>query len=336
LVESDTSMRAEAGVGAVRKGRKSPVRRDPLALVRRRWKVFVTVAALALLAVIAVAFAYAGSSDVVADGVKVSGVDVRGLDAQEAEAKLTARAHVLSTQPVVFTAGGRKWSIAPAQLAVKGNWAAASRAALERGDGPLPLRGLERLRLRLFGADIEPTAEADEGALGRQLRVIARQVNVRNREAAIVLRNDEPVVVPGEAGRSLNLEEAAATMVAALASLERGGEVALPIEITPPAVDRAALAPVLQQVRTALSAPVTFAYRGVHLSVTPAQMASFLELPHGGSRALGIGGTAAKTYFDSLSRAVWRAPREVDFTVDEKGKAHLVRSRNGRKLDVEA
>ncbi len=336
LVESDTSMRAEAGVGSVRKGRRSPVRRDPVALVRRRWKAFGAVAALALLGVLAVGFAYAGSPDVVADGVKVSGVDVGGLDAQRAEATLSARAHALSTQPVVFIGAGRKWSIAPAQLAVKGDWDGASRAALERGDGPLPLRGLERLRLRLFGAEIQPTAQADEGALGRQLRVIAKQVNVRNREAAIVLRDDEPVVVPGEAGRSLNTEEASATMVAALVSLERGGEVALPVEVTPPSVDRAALAPVLQQVRTALSAPVAFAYRGVHLSVTPDQMASFLELPNGGSRSLGIGGPAAKKYFDNLSRAVWRAPREVDFTVDGNGKAHLVPSRNGRRLDVEA
>jgi vancomycin resistance protein YoaR len=124
--------------------------------------------------------------------------------------------------------------------------------------------------------------------------------------------------------------------VSALVALEREGPVALPIKITPPAVGRDALAAVAQQVRTALSGPVVFAYKDVHLTVTPEQIASFLELPHDGQKELRIGGPAAKEYFDNLSRAVARAPREVDFTVDDAGKAHIIPSRDGRKLDVEA
>jgi vancomycin resistance protein YoaR len=81
---------------------------------------------------------------------------------------------------------------------------------------------------------------------------------------------------------------------------------------------------------------VVFAYKNVHLTVTPEQIASFLELPHNGQRDLEIGGPEAKKYFDNLSRAVARAPREVDFSVDDAGKARLIASRDGRKLDVAA
>jgi vancomycin resistance protein YoaR len=329
-------MRAEAGVGSVRKGRRSPVRKDPLALVRRRWKVALAGLGVVLLGILALGFAYSGSADVVADGVKVSGVDVGGLDAQQAEAKLTARAGALAAQPVVFTGAGKRWSVAPAQLAVEGDWDAAAADALARGDGTPPLRGIERLRLRLFGADVEPQATADQGALERQIRVIAKQVQVNGREAAIVLRDGQPVVVPGEAARSLRTEAAASTMVAALAALNRQGTVALPVETTPPDVGQADLAPIAQQVRTILSAPVGFYYKGVHLSISQDQMASFLELPRNGARALHIGGPQAEKYFASLGRAVWRAPREVDFSVDESGKARMIPSKDGRKLDVEA
>jgi vancomycin resistance protein YoaR len=329
-------MRAEAGVGSVRKGRKSRVRRGPLALVRRRWKALLAGVGVFLLGVLALGFAYAGSADVVADGVTVSGVDVGGLTAAEAEDKLSARARSLAAEPVVFTGAGRKWSIAPAQLAVRADWGAATTTALDRGDGLLPFRGLERLRLRLLGSDVEPSAQADQAALQRQIRVIAKQVDVEGRDAAIVLRDGEPVVVAGEAGRSLRTEAAASTIVAALAALERKDDVALPIAVILPAVGADALAAVAQQVRTALSAPVAFAYKHVHLSITPEQLASFLELPHDGQRALHIGGPEAKKYFDSLGRAVWRAPREVDFSVAESGKSHLIPSKNGRKLDVEA
>jgi vancomycin resistance protein YoaR len=329
-------MRAEAGVSSVRKGPKSRVRRDPLSVVRRRWKAILAVVSLFLLCLLALGFAYSGSPDRVADGVTVSGQDVGGLSAAEAKTKLSARAHTLSTEPVVFTGAGRKWSIAPAQLAVRGDWGAAATAAVDRGDGSVPLRGFKRLQLRLFGADVEPTGRADQAALENQLRVIAKQVEVDGREAAIVLRNGQPVVIPGEASRSLSTNAAGDTMVAALASLEREGAVELPIQITPPEVGTDALAAVAQQVRTALSGPVAFVYKGVHIPVTPEQMASFLELPHDGQRALSIGGPQAKKYFDNLGEAVARAPREVDFSVDEAGKTHLIPSRDGRKLDVQA
>ena len=166
--------------------------------------------------------------------------------------------------------------------------------------------------------------------------MIAKQVDVDGREAAIVLRNGQPVVIPGEASRSLDAAAAGKAIVAGLAALEREGPVALPIKTTPPAVGEDALAAVAQQVRIALSGPVIFAYKGVHLTVSPEQIASFLELPHDGQRELRIGGPDAKEYFDNLSRAVARAPREVDFSVDDAGKAHLIPSRDGRKLDVEA
>ena len=289
-----------------------------------------------LLSILGLGFAYSGSEDKVADGVTVSGQDVSGLSSAEAQAKLAARAHTLYTEQVVFTGAGHRWSIAPAQLAVEADWNAAAAEALDRADGPVPIRGFERLKLRFFGSDVEPPATADQGALDRQLQVIAKQVKVDGREAAIVLRNGRPVVKPGEPSRSLETEAAADTMVSALAALERPGPVALPIKVTPPEVGRDALAAVAQHVRTALSGPVVFAYKNVHLTVTPEQIASFLELPRDGERELGIGGPDAKAYFDNLSRAVARAPREVDFTVDEAGKAHMIRSRDGRRLDVEA
>ena len=305
-------------------------------MVRRRWKAVLAVMGVLLLGVLLLGFAYSGSADKVADGVTVSGQDVSGLSAAEAQSKLAARAHTLYTEQVVFTGAGRRWSIAPAQLAVEADWNAAAAEALDRADGPVPIRGFERLKLRFFGSDVEPPATADQGALDRQLQVIAKQVEVEGREAAIVLRNGRPVVKPGEPSRSLETEAAANTMVSALAALERPGPVALPIKVTPPEVGRDALAAVAQRVRTALSGPVIFAYKDVHLTVTPEQIASFLALPRNGERELGIGGPDAKEYFDNLSRAVARAPREVDFTVDDAGKAHMIRSRDGRKLDVAA
>ena len=99
---------------------------------------------------------------------------------------------------------------------------------------------------------------------------------------------------------------------------------------------RDALQPVAEQVRIALSGPVTFEYKGVHWSVTPAQIASFLRLPQNGESRLEIGGPAAEKYFAGLARAVNKPPREVDFAITSTGGAEMIPSRNGRKLDAEA
>jgi vancomycin resistance protein YoaR len=294
-------------------------------------------ATIVLLAIglLAVGFVFAGSSDRIAAGVTIAGANVGGLAAEEAQSKLAARAHRLAAVPLAFEAGGRRWPIAPAQIALKGDWAAAVDDALGQGDGSVPLRGLQRVRLRLFGADVQPAASFEETTLDRRLAAIAHAVDVRGREAAIVLKNGQPVVVPGEAGRKLDREGAARVIVSALVGFERE-PVALPVRVDRPKVTRDALQRVAAQVRTALSAPVRFAYKGVHWSVSPAQIASFLVLPQEGSSKLGIGGPQAKRYFAALGKAVGRPPREVNFTVSDSGRARMIPSREGRRLDVEA
>jgi vancomycin resistance protein YoaR len=288
-----------------------------------------------LIALLAVGVVFAGSADRIAAGVTVADLNVGGLKAQQAEQKLAARARRLAAVPIAFKAGGRTWPIAPAQIALRVDWAAAVRHGLDEGNGAIPLRGLKRVQLRLLGANVEPTASYEERTLDRRLDSIARTVDVRGREAAIVLRNGQPIVVPGEAGRKLDREAATGTIVGALSGFERS-PVALPVVVDRPAVTRDALAPVAEQVRLALSAPVGFVYKGVHWSVSPAQIATFLKLPTEGQRQLGIGGPAARRYFAALGKAVGRPPREVAFNVSSSGRATMIPSRNGRRLDVAA
>jgi vancomycin resistance protein YoaR len=328
-------MRAEAGIEPTRRGRSAPARRDWSRLVRRGTKIAGLVMVTILVGLFAVGVVFAGSAERVAGGVTVAGMDVGGLEAQEAEERLAARALQVAAVPVAFTAGGRNWPIAPQQIALRVDWATAVQAGLDEGDGPIPLRGLKRLQLRLFGTNVEPTAAYEQETLDKRLAAIARAVDVKGRQAALILRNGEPVVVAGEAGRKLDRAAAQRTIVASLSGFERV-PVALPVIVDRPDVTRDALARVAQQVRTALSAPVGFAYRGVHWSVPPEQIATFLKLPQDGETTLSIGGPAARKYFGNLDKAVSRPPREVAFTVSDSGKTTMIPSKNGRRLDIGA
>jgi vancomycin resistance protein YoaR len=328
-------MRADAGIEPIRRGRSAPARRDWSRLVRTGAKIAAASVLVLLVALLVAGVVFAGSASRVAGGVAVAGMDLEGLDAQPAQAALAARAKRLEAAPVPFKAGGKSWPIAPQQIALKVDWESAVRAALDEGDGPIPLRGLKRLQLRVFGANVEPSATYEEETLEKRIAAIARAVDVPGRQAALVLRNGRPVVVPGEAGRRLDRPAATRAIVAALSGFERA-PVDLPVIVDPPDVTQAAMARVAAQVRTALSAPVGFVYRGVHWSVPPAQIATFLKLPQDGGTDLSIGGPAARAYFANLAKAVGRPPREVEFEVSSSGGATMIPSRNGKRLDLVA
>lgn len=327
-------MRAEAGVRPVRRGRSARVGRGRGRLVPR-WKLALWAFAGVLALLLAAGVVFAGSSSRIADGVTVAGVGVGGLTAEEATSKLEATASRYRDVPVVFTAGGKRWSLRPDELDLRAGWSAAVAEALGQGDGPLPLRGLRRLKLRFFGTDVEPSAEVYEPRLRFELNTLAREIGTRAREAAVVLQGLEPLVVPAEEGRRLDKSAAAGTVVSALAGFERA-PVPLPVVVDEPDVTGETLAPVAAQVRTALSAPVRLTYRGVGWKISPKTLAPLLALPSGGARQLRIGGAAAERYFENLASGVKKRPVSADFRVRRDGTVRVTPSRAGRRLDVTA
>jgi vancomycin resistance protein YoaR len=327
-------MRAEAGVRPVRRGRFARERRGRARPVRRT-KLLLWFAAALLALLLVAGTVFAGSPARISAGVTVAGVDVGGLTASQARAKLSALSARHASIPTVFVAGSRRFRVLPSRLGVRADWAAAVAAALDEGDGAVPLRGLQRLRLRLFGADVAPTAEAYRPALERQVLQMVSVVDSPAREAAIELHGLTPVIVPAEAGARLDRAETARVVVAALAGFDRDA-VQLPVEVDEPVVTRETLLPVAAQVRTALSAPVRLTYRGGGWTIRPAELAPLLDLPANGSRRLLLGGQAAAGYFRNLARGVHRSAVSADFAVGSSGKVRVVRGRPGRDLDVPA
>jgi vancomycin resistance protein YoaR len=326
-------LRAEAGVRPVRREKRARSRgRARLALAGR-----IALGALAVLVVLAVVagIAFAGSTSHVAAGIEVEGVSVGGLTAEEAQAKLEARAARYQSLPVVFTAAERQVRIRPEALEVDADWALAAQQAVERGDAPFPIRGLERIWLRLFGADVEPTVDFFQAALDEHLERIAAKVDRPAVEASLVLDGFEPEIVPAQAGRQLDREAAAGVMVSALAGFDR--EVTpLPVVVDSPEVTSDMLAPVASQLRTVLSAPVQLTHQGASFTVEPEEMIKLLELPADGEASLRIDQDAAARRFENLARGLSRPPRNADFAIRPNGKVRVVPARPGRELNLPA
>jgi vancomycin resistance protein YoaR len=328
-------LRAEAGVRPVRRGRPVRVRSSRRRTARRAARVAAWTLAAVVLLVLAAGFAFAGSAGSIAAGVTVAGVNVGGLSEEEAQARLEATARRYASVPVVFTAGGERFTLRPAALDVRADWNAAADEAVDEGGGLFPLRGLKRMWLRVSGAEVEPSLDVYEPALDYRLTELAAAVDRPAREASLVLRGREPEIVGGQAGRRLDREAAVGIIVAALGGFERA-ETALPVATDAPQVTRETLRPVAAQVRTVLSAPVRLTYSGASFTVGPREIARLLILPSGGSTELRVDEAAAARRFANLARGVARSPRSADFAVRPNGSVRIVPSRPGRELDLAA
>lgn len=302
--------------------------------VAARW----TVAALAAVFVLAalVGQIFAGSTSRLAEGITIAGVDVGGLPADEALARLEAQAAALAHEPVAFTAVGQRFEIDAATLGVRADWAGAVESAQREGEGFGPVRGFKRLATRFFGSEVTPAVTAYAGALDYKLTEFAAAIDRDHVEARLELKGLEIVTVPGQSGRKLAEEAAARTIVRSLASLERVGPVALPVGVDPVEVTAADLAPAAAQARTAVSAPVRLAYGERRWRLPRSRVASLLSLPKDGATRIAIAGDGAETYFEQLRRTVERDPVDAGFALGKGNLPRVVPAKDGIILDVPA
>jgi len=278
---------------------------------------------------------YAGSSERIATGVRVGGVDVGGLSVDQARKRLERRAAQLRHVPVTFVAGTHRWKITPARLGIEVDWGAAVEAAQKRGDGFGPIRGLRRLGVRVFGAQVAPPVRAFNAALKYQLSLFARKVDRRHRDAALKLHGLKVAVAPGQDGNVLDLRQAASVVVHALASLSRSAPVALPVRVDPQNVEADDLAEAAEQARTALSASVRLAVGPTRYRIPRWRIAPLLRLPAHGSSELALGGRGERRFLARLSHTVGRPPRDATWAVTTKG-IRVVPARDGLVMKREA
>jgi vancomycin resistance protein YoaR len=296
-----------------------------------------TIAAVAGIGLIAtlLALAFAGSATKLPQGVAIANIPVGGMTPAQARRTLEARSRSVASRPVIFRAAGRTWALTARQLQVSVNWRGAVSAALRQGEGPVPVRGLRRLGVRLFGADVTPAAQAYDAALQYELDRIAGAVGSRHRDASLRLDRRTPVVVAGRPGVRLDRHAGARAIVQALSSLQRPLTIDLPVSLDAQRVTALQLQRAAAQVRTALSAPVELAVGPARFQLRPYRLAHLLDLPHDGRTDLRIGALAADSFFTRLDRTFARQPQDAHFQ-PIAGGIRLVPGRFGRSADVPA
>jgi lipoprotein-anchoring transpeptidase ErfK/SrfK len=162
--------------------------------------------ALALLAMGAVAaYAYDSTqSDTIAEGVTIGGVEVGGMDAEQAERAVRRQLLAPLRHSLRVGYDGQTWSLSGKRLKVRADLPSAVDEALDVSrDGGLPGRVVRYVT----GGEVEEAVPADVAysrrAINRFVRRVAAEIDREPRDATVEASGSSLTVVPQENGRKL-------------------------------------------------------------------------------------------------------------------------------------
>lgn len=155
---------------------------------------FVIASSLVVLLLVVAGGAYAydrSRQDTIANGVEVGGVDVGGLDPAEARAKLRAELVEPLRHPVVATYDGRRFALAPRQVAVEIDVDGMVDRALERSrDGSIIARVARGVTGGSIDENLRPQVAYSRAALDRYVARVADRLDRAPKDATIAFSGD--------------------------------------------------------------------------------------------------------------------------------------------------
>jgi vancomycin resistance protein YoaR len=169
-------------------------------------------------------------------GVSVAGIDLSGMQPEEAAAVLENRISYPSQGRILLKDGEKLWLASPADLGFYLDPQSSARAAYQYGRRGGPIARLaNQVTAWYYGASLPPLYLFDERATYEYLQEIANQVNLPTVDASLGIDGIDVVVRPGQVGRSLDMP-GTLDLIKSLAQTLRDGEVELVINETPPVI----------------------------------------------------------------------------------------------------
>ena len=188
----------------------------------------------------------------------VLGVDLAGMDRQEAMAALKGRFAYADEAEFTFQYGDQSWTFSAAELGVALDLEATVDEAYRAGRDANGVENLlKQLDMRFNGHPVAPVVVYNQSDADRLLTEIAQNFIDRPViDALLTIRDHKAVAPPSQVGRSVDIPATLSVLRKEILALNSHTEITLVVDETPPAVWETETA--AQQVNLALSAPVEF------------------------------------------------------------------------------
>jgi vancomycin resistance protein YoaR len=139
-------------------------------------------------------------------GVNVAGVDLSGMDPEQAAALLDKKLEFPNQGRILFRDGEEIWLSSPSEVGFYLNPQMTAAAAYQYGRTGEPLtRVFDQFKAWYLGTSLSPMYVFDESAAQLYLQNIAAQIDVEKVEASLGVEGVDVVVRPGQTGRHLNI-----------------------------------------------------------------------------------------------------------------------------------
>ncbi|WP_246123898.1 VanW family protein [Nocardia bhagyanarayanae] len=249
------------------------------------------------------------SSGDVPRGVVVAGIDIGGMDVDEADAKLRTTLDGRAGQELPLQIGDVRAELIPSAAGLAVDW----QGTWDRIGGQ-PINPFARV-ISFFGTrEVSVASTVDDAALDRQLAAL----RVHDRptvEGTIQFQNGKPVAVPPVPGRVLDMPAARNALID---HWIEGGTLELPVVPAPLTVRPEAVQSALHEIaEPAVRGDVVFTGKGGDATLTPEQIATVLSFAPDGH-----GGLAAN--YDLNAATAILAPQLAQSEVEAKDATFAV------------
>ncbi len=278
-------------------------------------------------------------------GVAVSGVDVSNLSVQEAEMKLASAISYSQTGKIILTDSGSNWIATPMELGYYPDFASSAQQAYELGRGGfILLRPFYPLVARFMGVNIPGRMIYEQGKTQAYLQKIAGEIDKPVLEASISIQGTDVQTIPGQTGRTLDIQATTSLIGAQLSALQDGIIAVVVNQKTPKVVDLSAQADVIRKI---LAEPLRIRMPGAGAegpgpwAIGPADLAKMITFDHAGNDpagdlVIGLDQLQLSAYLENVATYVDQQPTNARFIFnDDTRQLDLLSSAVvGRQVDI--
>jgi len=283
-------------------------------------------------------------------GVTVLGLDLGGIELNEAMALLDRHFNPYPGEPLTLRYGQQSWQALPSDLGVSLDAGDTAVSAYAVGRKATFLESLkEQAQALRHGHVVQPILKFDTGVATVFLSQIAREVNRPVRNADLTVQGLRVEVTPSQVGLEVDLAATYQLLYERIASFS-GGEVGLVVQEKPPLIADVSEAQAL--VETMISAPLVlrpnFEAQGALVEDLQtwtlnqqaiSDMLIIRQVKEDESQArleVELDQEKLGVYVEGLARQIERSPENARFDFDDAtgSLTPIVHSREGRTLDV--
>ncbi len=316
-----------------RVNRRSPRSRRRLPII------LIAVGSIVALVVLAIVIDAALYYNKVHAGVSVSGYNLGGLTPDEATTQLGAMVDDAQSSGIVLTDGVRSWTVMPAEVGTHMDVEGAVAAAMDVSrEGNVFTDIGRRFKLYFSHVDLPLNGAVDSAMLDKRLAGIAQEIDLAPVNAGLAIEGTQIKVIEGQNGIAVDQATLGEELTSVLLTLH-STELEIPTVVVEPEVQAEDNAAAQEQAETMISAPVVLKDGDQSWSLTPTQIASYMEfkseMQNGVSTLVPyLAAAGMNPFFDQIADKVAKEPANATFKSDGE-KAWVVPGTLGQELNRE-